>query len=89
MGKKKLKTFDILAWIAFGIVVLYFILKIIGIIQSPMTIDLIALISGAFFIGRYAQKIDSSLNDLENVKGDIRNLDKKCLIFKENRTKTK
>ncbi|MBI4439990.1 hypothetical protein HY638_03380 [Candidatus Woesearchaeota archaeon] len=62
------KFWDILAWIAFFIVVLYFFLKIVGVLNSPIGADVLALLSAAYFIGRYAQKIDTSLQDVEEIK---------------------
>ncbi|MBL7147962.1 MAG: hypothetical protein ISS82_04000, partial [Nanoarchaeota archaeon] len=83
---KKKKVLDILVWIAFAIVVIYIFLKMLGIIKSPITIDIIALLSGAYFVGRYAKRIDDTFNDSKNVKRDIRELNRKCPIFKERGT---
>ena len=76
-------------WVAFIIVIIYLLLKILGVIKSPITIDIIALLSGAYFVGRYAKKIDDSFEDIENIKEDVRELNVKCPIFKEKGTKTK
>ncbi|HLC65102.1 MAG TPA: hypothetical protein VJI46_03200 [Candidatus Nanoarchaeia archaeon] len=62
------RFWDVLAWIAFFIVVLYFFLKIIGVLNSPISADVLALLSAAYFVGRYAQKIDTFLQDVENIK---------------------
>lgn len=87
MAKKSI--WDILVWVAFVIVVIYLLLKILGIIKSPVTVDIIALLSGAYFVGRYAKKIDDTFSDIEDIKDDVRELNKKCPIFKEKGTKTK
>lgn len=86
---KKRSVWDILVWIAFGIIVMYLFLKILGVIKSPITIDIIALLSGAYFVGRYAKKIDDAFSDIETMKEDIKELNGKCPIFKEQGTKTK
>jgi len=86
---KKRNIWDILVWVAFAIVLIYILLKILGVIKSPVTIDIIALLSGAYFVGRYAKRIDDTFNDIENIKEDIKELDGKCPVFKEKRTKTK
>lgn len=80
---------DRLAWIAFAVVVIYFLLKIIGVIHSPITIDLIALLSGAYFVGRYAMKIDTALESITHMREDFRVLDKNCKLFKKKGTKTR
>ncbi len=89
MSKSSLSGWDILGWIAFAIVVAYLLLKILGIIHSPVSIDLIALVSGAFFVGKYAMKLDYHFREVGAIKHDIRRLDEDCPIFEEKRTKTK
>lgn len=86
---KKRSFWDILAWICFGIVVLYFLLKILGVLKSPISIDIVALISGSYFIGKFVQKIDNVSKDVEDIKVDIKEINQKCPIFKEKGTKTK
>ena len=89
LKKKYWSVLDKIGWVAFAIVVLYLLLKAFDVIHSPFTIDLIAIISGAFFVGKYAMKIDYFFKDVEDIKEDIRKLNGSCPIFKEKRTKTK
>jgi len=89
MVKRKTKIWDILAWISFAIVVIYFLLKILGLIHSPLTLDVITLASAAYFVGRYAKKFDDMFRDVDDIKKDIRVLDKKCPVFKKAGTKTR
>ncbi len=77
----KNKKGNVLVWVAFSIVVLYLLLKILGIIHSPVIIDIIALLSGAYFVGRYAKRIDDSFSDVEDMKKDVKELNKKCPIL--------
>lgn len=86
---KKWLVLDVIGWIAFVIVALYFFLKITGVINSPMNIDLIALISVVFFVGKYAMKLDYLFKDVGYIKEDIKRLDKECPIFKKERTRKK
>ncbi len=97
LNTKKLKSLlmkrraisDKLAWVAFGIVIIYFFLKILGVIHSPISIDIIALLSGAFFVGQYAHKMDICFDDVGDIKEDIRSLDKRCPIFEKRGTKSR
>ena len=90
MTKSKYNTtLDVLAWIAFFIVLLYFFFRILGLLHSPITVDLIALMSGAFFVGRYAQKIDLCFRDVEDIKQDLRVLDRGCPVFTKQGTKAR
>lgn len=70
------KIWDMLAWVAFAIIILYFFLKIIGILNSPITADLIALISGAYFVGKFAKKMEDNFRDVGRMKNYLRTLDK-------------
>lgn len=88
MGSRGVSAIDVIGWVAFAIVFMYLLLKITGVISSPLTIDLVALISGAFFVGKYAMKIDYFFKDLENIKTDMRALDKECPVFQRRKTKT-
>jgi len=85
----KRNFWDVLAWIAFGIVFMYFFLKIIGVLNSPVSVDVVALISGSYFVGRYTRRIDDGFKDVENMKNDLINvkldlgkLNNKCPILK-------
>ncbi len=71
-----------LSWIAFAIVFLYFLLKILGIIHSPISIDLIALISAAFFVGRFVKKIDDMFKNVKIIKKDLQKLNTACPVLK-------
>lgn len=100
--KRDISIWDILAWVAFAIVFLYFFFKIIGVLHSPLTIDLVALISAGYFVGRYASRIDMNASnlrrsikylkevaeDVRHIKEDVHELDKKCPIFKKKGTRT-
>ncbi|MEK6861625.1 MAG: hypothetical protein AABY07_06660 [Nanoarchaeota archaeon] len=66
--KSKRSFWDILAWIAFVIFFTYLLLKTLNILNSPPIADITAFASAAFFIGRYAQKIDTCVQRLESVE---------------------
>ncbi len=68
-----MNVWDILAWIAFGIVMAYFILKALHILKSPEIVDIITILSAGYFIGRYAMKTDT---DMRVVKTKISTLEK-------------
>lgn len=67
--KIKRSFWDILAWIAYAIFFTYLFLKALRILNSPPIADLIAFASAAFFVGKYAQRIDTveiRLNSIES-----------------------
>lgn len=79
---KRDRVMDFLAWVAFAIVVIYFLGKIVGVINSPEIIDATALLSGAYFVGRYAMKIDFMFRDVEHIKKDMRKVSRVCPALK-------
>lgn len=65
---KSYTFWDWLAWIAFAYVVLYFTLKVLGILHSPQILDILTIASIAYYFGKYAQKIDRVVDDVEDLK---------------------
>lgn len=74
----KRNFWDILSWIAFGIVMAYFILKALHILKSPEIVDIITILSAGYFVGRYAMKTDT---DIGEVKTKVNNLDNRISIL--------
>jgi len=68
----KLSAWDWLAYISLGILIAYFLLKILNVIHSPIELDIAVLISGAYLVGRYAMKIDFIAHDLKEIKKNCR-----------------
>ena len=63
--KIKRSFWDILAWIAYTIFFTYLFLKALKILHSPPIADIMAIASAAYFVGKYAQKIDTMEKILE------------------------
>ena len=66
MKMKKLNFWDLLAWLAYVYLIVYFLLKVLGFLHSPPTIDVAAIASSAYYVGRYTHKIDSIDRRLED-----------------------
>ena len=79
----KISFWDILAYIAFAILIVYFLLKILGIIHSPVEFDIVALISGAYFIGRYTMKIDFISDKIKEHSDELKNIKSDCTYCKQ------
>lgn len=67
----KMNIWDILAWIAFAIVIAYFILKALHILNSPEIVGIITILSAGYFVGRYAMKSDT---DMKGIKTEINHI---------------
>lgn len=74
-----MNVWDILAWIAFGIVILYFILKALHILESPEVVDIITILSAGYFVGRYAMNVNT---DIRGVKTNISIIEKDVSTLK-------
>lgn len=83
MAKKYDKLLDALAWVAFAIVVLYLLLKVLGIFESPLIADLTAVASGAFFVGKYAQKIDTYGEKIDVINKNISSINKRLGVLEK------
>lgn len=51
------KFWDMAAWIGFGVVIMYLLLKAFGVLQSPLTAAISAIIGGALYARRYMQNV--------------------------------
>jgi len=70
------KFWDTLAWIGFGITIMYLIFKAFGIIHSPISIDIVTIIGASIFIGRHIQKVEHISKEVNIVKKDVKFLTK-------------
>lgn len=68
----KRNIWDILAWIALGIVLFYLILKAVGVLQSPAVADVIAILSAGYFIGETVKSIKDGLHEIKEDVDDLR-----------------
>lgn len=82
MAKNYDRLLDALAWVAFAIVVLYLLLKVLGVFESPLIADIAAIASGAFFVGKYAQKIDMIDKAVFSINKRLGTLEKEFIEFK-------
>ena len=65
---KASKVWDIIAYIGLGIVLLYFLLKAVGVLHSPASAEVVAIAGAGLFLGRYVQKLDHVHDDVEILK---------------------
>lgn len=66
-----------LAWMAFAYLVIYATLKVIGVLHSPVQVDLAAIASVAYFVGKYAQRIDFCIREVDAVKQKVSDVESK------------
>ena len=71
MPKRKTSFWDILAWIAFIVFLVYLLLMVTGVLKSPLIADVIGIGSLGYFAGRQIQKLDRLVDDFEDVKDEF------------------
>lgn len=59
---------DTLAWIAFAYAVIYALLKVTGVLNSPIPIDVAAIASVAYFVGKHVNRVDFMAKEIETLK---------------------
>ncbi len=87
MAKRKINIWDLLTYVAFGIIILYSFLKVLGYIKSPITLDIAFLSSVFYILGKYTMKIDYIAKDsrlvhkqIEHINSRLKRIEK--TIFK-------
>lgn len=70
------RFWDILAWIGFGITVMYFFLKAFGVLNSPLSADVITIIGASIFFGRHIQKV-------EHISKDVNKIDNRLCVVED------
>ena len=75
----KISIWDILAYIALGIIIAYFLLKTLNIIHSPLEFDIIVIVSGAYLITRYTMKIDFISSTIKQHSKELKQIKKNCI----------
>lgn len=63
---------DILAWIAFLWVMIYFILKALNIFQSPQIAYILTILSIGYFVGKYITKLALDVSTLKKDVGELK-----------------
>ena len=83
-----MSIWDIIAWLAFIWVMVYFILKAVHVFESPEIADIITILSAGFFVGFEFSTIKKDVSELKKdmvfVKKDLANLNRK--VFPKNFT---
>ncbi len=74
------KILYISGWVALGIVTLWLILKAVGIIQTPVWIQMIPYAGAIFWAGVTYQQFNSIKEDVKSLKVQINHVEKRLTI---------
>lgn len=88
--EKRRTVWDTLAWIVVGLITLWLILKVSGIINTPLIVQYSPLFGAVYLAGYMVQKLKRATEDLQDIKGevktikeDVTRMDKDVHIIKE------
>jgi len=82
--KKRLNFWDILAWVALGSIVLWTILKITGIINTPLLIEYYPILAASYAFGWQMHKLSNVAEDVGELKNFRSETIKQIHSVKEN-----
>lgn len=71
---KKRSIWDILVYVALIVLVIWIILKLAGVINSPVIVEIIPYVSAAYVFGRMFQKVETTADDVEKINTEIREI---------------
>jgi len=87
MNKKGLSFWDVLAWIALGLILLWLILKTFGIINTPLWLEYSPIYAAVYIAGWQIHKLETVANDVKDLKrfkeatiSKINNIETNCKI---------
>jgi hypothetical protein len=65
---KKVNFWDVLAWIILVLILLWIILKVSGIINTPILIEYAPLFGAVYLAGWAMHKLDNAVDDIRSIK---------------------
>ncbi len=81
---KELSIWDVLAWVALGIIILWIILKITGVINTPLWLQYVPVYGAVYIAGWQIHKLASVSEDVKELKNFKSETIKQIHFIKEN-----
>lgn len=83
---KRLSFWDIIAWLVLGGIALWVLLKVLGIINTPLLIEYAPIFGAVYLAGWAMHKLDTAVDDVKDLKrfsketaDQINNIKTKCI----------
>ena len=77
MIMKKREIWDILVYVALAVLIIWVVLKLSGVINTPVLVEIIPYISGGYILGRMFQKLETSVNEVKIIKSEVKIIDER------------
>ncbi|MDO8517549.1 MAG: hypothetical protein Q7S33_05485 [Nanoarchaeota archaeon] len=86
MNKRGINAWDILAWVVLGGILIWIILKTLGVINTPLLLEYAPLFGVVYLAGWAMHKLDSTAEDVKDLKNfakatanEISNIKANCI----------
>lgn len=66
--KKKMSVWDILAWLVLAGIVIWLVLKVSGIIHTPLLIEYAPIFGAVYLAGWAMHKLDTAVEEIKSLK---------------------
>ncbi len=66
------KIWDILAWIVLGLIAIWILLKVTGVINTPLWLQYSPLFGAIYIAGWAMNKLDRATDDIKDIKIEIK-----------------
>ena len=79
MEKRKWSFWDFLAWVSIGYITLWLILKVTGVINTPILLEYSPLFGAVYLTGHLVSKLMRATEDISEVKTNVKVLESKVI----------
>ena len=84
MNLKNSKIWDYLAWLALAYIFVWLILKMLGVIHTPVLIEYSPLLCAVYIAGNAIQKLKRSVEDIAELKKETKCIKEKVIKIETN-----
>jgi len=83
MNEKWQKWYDYSTWVVLGLILLWTILKMLGIINTPLIIQYAPILGAVYLGGNMIQKLNRLSDDVKQIDKKLTRVEKDVTIIKE------
>lgn len=78
----KIKIYDIVFWVSMLVIAIWIILKMFGVINSPVWIEMIPYLGIIFAAGSFYQSVNSMKSDVSDLKSRTNSIEREMIEVK-------
>ena len=77
MGKKRINIWDLIAWLVLAGIVLWLVLKVMGVINTPILIEYAPYFGAVYIAGWAMNRLNTATEDIRDIKKELRSFEKR------------